>query len=346
MKTLLPICWLAVTSFAATDSKPYCLNDPSWSDRLLVVQEFREGDDLPWDVDHGNHLDVLKTDTGEVFRPDVMFTPKVVLPGDLDPRDGRGAKVPEGLHLLVWELARPTQKWSSIQRLAGHYELTHGGETRWVTVPLDLEQDAEPVAWEDETLKDAGFSLKARVEGVRMLEVKVTTSNWDLSEVALMDASGEELPSSSSSMSSDEVVYAFELGDLELEGLQVVARMDDGTRHTLEEVPDGAKYKRAKGSSWKKAGLQLETRVAVVPRFSAKGTGNFDLYRKYRWLDAKGRALDLWPQSSASGGGKAFATDCMVPTELPKGARLELGLLVGAKTEKLLYEHLDIPAPR
>ncbi|MBL6720360.1 MAG: hypothetical protein ISQ08_03020 [Planctomycetes bacterium] len=346
MKTLLPLCWLAVTSFAATDSKPYCLNDPSSSDRLLVVQEFREGDDLPWDVDHGNHLDVLKTDTGEVFRPDVMFTPKVVLPGDLDPRDGRGAKVPEGLHLLVWELARPTQKWSSIQRLAGHYELTHGGETRWVDVPLMLEQGADPIDWEDETLEEAGFKLKARIEGLRMLQVQITERPWEFDEAVLLDEDDKEFAYQGSSTTGDVWTQSFEIGDRELEGLRLVVRMDDGTEHTLDKFSEGAKYKRAKGSSWKKAGLQLETRVAVVPRFSAKGTGNFDLYRKYRWLDAKGRALDLWPRSSASGGGKAFATDCMVPSELPKGARLELGLLVGAKTEKLLYEHLDIPAPR
>ena len=55
--------------------------------------------------------------------------------------------------------------------------------------------------------------------------------------------------------------------------------------------------------------------------------------------------MDLWPRSSASGGGKSFSTDCMLPEEA-RGAKLQLGLLVGAKTEKLSYEFLDVPAPR
>ena len=345
MKALLLTAALLAAGTTVLEKKPYSINDPTWNDRFLVIQEFKEGDDLPWDIEMGNHLDVLKTDAGEIFRPDVMFTPSVVLPGDKDPRKPGYEKLEEGTHLLVWELSKPKTKWKSIQRLAGHYELTHGGETRWVDVPLMLEQGADPIAWEDETLEEAGFKLKARIEGLRMLQVQITKRPWEFDEAVLLDEDDKEFAYQGSSTTGDVWTQSFEIGDRELEGLRLVVRMDDGTEHTLDKFSEGPKYKRAKGSSWKKAGLQIETRVAIVPRFSAKGSGDFDLYRKYRWVDRKGKVMDLWPRSTASGGGKSFSTDCMLPEEA-RGAKLQLGLLVGAKTEKLSYEFLDVPAPR
>lgn len=345
MKALIVTSALVALGAAVAEKQPYCLNDPAWSDRLLVVQEFEEGDDLPWDIEMGNNLAVLKTDAGEVFRPDVMFTPSVVLPGDKDPRKPGYEKLEEGTHLLVWELSRPTSPWKSIERLAGHYELTHGGETRWAEVPLMLELDAEPIDWEDEVLEEAGFKLRARIEGLRMLQVQITKRPWEFEEAVLLDEDDKEFAYQGSSTAGDVWTQSFEIGDRELEGLRLVVRMDDGTEHTLDKFSEGPKYKRAKGSSWKKAGLQIETRVAIVPRFGAKGSGEFDLYRKYRWVDQKGKVMDLYPVSTASGGGKSFSTDCMLPEEA-RGAKLQLGLLVGAKTEKLSYEFLDIPAPR
>ena len=74
--------------------------------------------------------------------------------------------------------------------------------------------------------------------------------------------------------------------------------------------------------------------------------GDFDAYAKYRWIDSKGKKLDIFPESEATGFGKQFTTACRVPVDLPKGAKLEMGVLVGAKTEWLEYEYLDVPAPR
>ena len=215
MKALLLTAALLAAGTTVLEKKPYSINDPTWNDRFLVIQEFEAGDDLPWDIEMGNHLDVLKTDAGEIFRPDVMFTPSVVLPGDKDPRKPGYEKLEEGTHLLVWELSKPKTKWKSIQRLAGHYELTHGGETRWVDVPLMLEQGADPIDWEDETLEEAGFKLKARIEGLRMLQVQITKRPWEFDEAVLLDEDDKEFAYQGSSTTGDVWTQSFEIGDRE-----------------------------------------------------------------------------------------------------------------------------------
>ncbi len=345
MKTLLTLSLLLLVGPSAQKG-PYSLNCPNFSDRLLVVIEYDAGDEgMPWEVERAR-LTPMRTDAGELLDADTMFTPRIVAPGDADPRSSGFKKLPKNKRLIVWELERPKKSWNKIKRLAGSYELTHGGEVHWIKVPGEGEPDAEPVKWEDKHLSEAGFNLKRGVRKISQLHVQLTGKVFAFDRFTLQDENGQELSSTSSSAEFKSYTEQFNLGSKELKDLTITVHMEDGTQLSIKEIPGASKYRRVRGSKWKKAGITVQTRSANVQEYYAKGTGDFDAYAKYRWIDSKGKKLDIFPESEAAGIGKQFTTACRVPMDLPKGAKLEMGVLVGAKTEWLEYEYLDIPAPR
>jgi hypothetical protein len=71
----------------------------------------------------------------------------------------------------------------------------------------------------------------------------------------------------------------------------------------------------------------------------AEGKGDFDMLRGYRWVDKRGKKLEVWPSSESGGGNKTISTACRVPGKLPRGARMQLGILVGAEWETITFDH-------
>ena len=357
MKTLLtvPLLGLLATS-PDTQEAPYCQNDPTWSRKLLIIAEYDLDDaDTHWEITFNeSKLEELRTDTGEVLRPE-MFTPEIVRPGDRDPRVHGFEDLGEGEQLMVWEFSRPKQDWKSLERLAGSYELTHGGTQHWIPVPMDGEPDGEPVAWEDEHLAAAGFELKLGIKTVPQLQVKAKVAMGVLDEFILRDAEGEELFSRSSGGDLTTRTEEWNLDEEhDLSTLQLVVRFEDGSELVVDELPDGPKFQRIKGSEWKKKKMVLEiARVDTLAAYNegpytghdAGGPKALTAYCGYRWVDSKGRDLDIFTLSQA-GGLSSFSSSCPIPTDLPRGARLEFGVLVGATTERVEFEFTDLPAPK
>ena len=46
MKALLLTAALLAAGTTVLEKKPYSINDPTWNDRFLVIQEFEAGDDF------------------------------------------------------------------------------------------------------------------------------------------------------------------------------------------------------------------------------------------------------------------------------------------------------------
>ena len=357
MKHLLALPLLGLLAASPdTQQAPYCQNDPTWSRKLLIIAEYDLDDaDTHWEVSFSeSKLEELRTDTGEVLEPE-MFTPEIVGPGDRDPRVDGFKDLGEGQRLMVWEFYRPKQDWSSLVRLAGSYELIHGGTEHWIPVPVDGEPDAEPVPWENEHLAAAGFELKQGLRTVPQLQVKAKVAMGVLDEFILRDAEGEELSSRSSSGDLTTRTEEWNMDEEhDLSTLQLVVRFEDGSELVVDELPDGPKFQRIKGSEWKKKKMVLE--VALVETLTAYTVGSYTghesggpksvaAYRGYRWADSRGRDLDIFTLSEG-GGSSRFSSSCPILTDPPRGARLELGILVGARSERVEFEFTDLPAPR
>ncbi|MEO2162845.1 MAG: hypothetical protein ABGY29_10005, partial [bacterium] len=74
-------------------------------------------------------------------------------------------------------------------------------------------------------------------------------------------------------------------------------------------------------------------------------SGDYDLIRGCRWVSSSGKDLGIHPNFHYGGGDKTVTVSCLAPTELPRGAKLQLGILVGAgwETISFLYENLKAP---
>ncbi len=59
-------------------------------------------------------------------------------------------------------------------------------------------------------------------------------------------------------------------------------------------------------------------------------------------MSKAGKRLDIWPESISSGGGDTITTQRRVPENLPRGAKLQLGVLVGAKRERVEFSFSQI----
>ena len=345
MKTLLTIL-LALCVNPGTLKGPYAIHCPNFSDRMLVVIEYDAGDEgIPWEIDRPKTTP-MRTDAGELIDADSFFCPRIVAPGHPDPRS-TGAKVlGDGKRLVVWELERPKKDCKTIKRLAGSYELTHGGKVHWLDIPVDQEPGAEPTEWANEHLKEAGFVLKRGRRVVPQLHVKVSGKVFDFDKFQVLGDTGNEMESKTSSRGGKDYTEQFDLKGEDPKDLKLIVHLEDGTQITIDKIPAASKYRRLRGSKWKKAGITVETRVTHVSEYYAKGTGDFDAYANYRWVNSKGKPLNISPASEASGTKTTFTSACRSPLDLPKGARLEMGVLVGAVTEWLEYEYLDVPMPK
>ena len=116
-----------------------------------------------------------------------------------------------------------------------------------------------------------------------------------------------------------------------------------------------AKFERVKGSEWRKKKMTLE--IALLPTrmtytegpYSGHENGgpedSLTLYRGYRWVDKRDRVLDIFALSQAEGT-RTFRSSCPILMDVPKGARLQLGILVGARSERVEFEFTSIAAPK
>lgn len=343
---LISLLGLACLASPTTQKGPYSLNCPRFSDRMLVVIEFDEGDPgFPWAIKRAKTTP-MRTDTDEFIEPDTMTTPRIVMEGRSDPRHEKGKVLENGKRLLVWELQRPKNPWTSIKRLAGSYNITHGGNLHWIEVPQNLKVGQEPVTWENEHLAAAGFELKGGWREVTQLHVNILGEGSDIKGIELLDANDGEMMARAWGETGTGYDAQFDLKGTDSKGHTLIVLMKDGSRLEVSKIPSGSKYRRVRGSKWKKAGLTVETRLTKLDEFYARGKGEFSHYASYRWVNSKGIRLNIFPTGGASGSGNSFMTTLRIPAKLPKGARLEFGVRAGSVTEWLEYEHLDVPAPR
>jgi hypothetical protein len=342
MKTLL----LAVLCLAvAPGTEDYKLvRDPSFGGKnLVLLHEFPAKQAATmWDIDDAE-VEEVKTDSGEVLSTSsYMFD--LSLEGDSDPRSKRLAWLPPGSAIISIEFRKETQPFKTIPRVAGSYELLHGGEERWVT--LDHEKPTEVHPWEQEDLIEGNFELQGGVREVSLLSVMVMDGAMEVDEVHLRAVGSDELISEESSRGGRGYrVHEFRLTDVEREGLVAVLEMEEGPEIVVENLPMGSKAKAAKSRELKQAKLKLESHVATVTEVHAKGSGNYDMIRGFRWVSSSGKDLGIHPNFHYGGGVKTVKASCLAPTELPRGAKLQLGILVGAGwvTIKFLYEDLKAP---
>lgn len=338
---LLAVLFLAV----APGTEDYKLvRDPSFGGKnLMLLHEFpAKKAATMWRIDDAE-VEEVKTDSGEVLRTSsYMFDLSVE--GDSDPRSKRLVWLPPGSAIISIEFRKEAQPFKTIPRIAGSYELLHGGEERWVT--LDHAALADVHLWEQEDLKEGGFELQGGVRAVQLLKVMLKDGAMDVDEVHLRAAGSDELISSwTSSGGLGYRVHEFRLTDVEREGLVAVLEMEEGPAIVVENLPMGSKAKPSKSRELKQAKLKLESHVVTVTEVHAKGSGDYDLIRGFRWVSSKGEDLGIHPNYHFGGGIKTVKVSCLSPTELPRGAKLQLGVLVGAgwETIKFLYEDLKAP---
>ena len=140
-----------------------------------------------------------------------------------------------------------------------------------------------------------------------------------------------------------------------LSELKLIVRFEDGSELTVDELPDSSKFQRIKGSEWRKKKMTLE--VALLPTRETYTEGSYTghesggpdssltVYRRYRWVDKRGQELDIFPLSRAEGV-RHFSSACPIVHDAPRGARLQLGILVGTKSERVEFEFTNIGAPK
>ncbi|MEO2164321.1 MAG: hypothetical protein ABGY29_17575, partial [bacterium] len=328
MKTLLLAVLFLASPLGTEDYK--LVRDPSFGGKnLMLLHEFpAKKAATMWRIDDAE-VEEVKTDSGEVLRTgSYMFDLSVE--GDSDPRSKRLVWLPAGSAIISIEFRKETQPFKTIPRIAGSYELLHGGEERWVT--LDHAALADVHLWEQEDLKEGGFELQGGVRAVQLLKVMLKDGAMDVDEVHLRAAGSDELISSwASSGGLGYRVHEFRLTDVESEGLVAVLELDEGPDIVVENLPMGTKAKAAKSGELRKAKLKLESHVVTVTEVHAKGSGNYDLIRGFRWVSSKGKDLGIHPNYHYGGGIKTVSASCMAPSDLPRGAQLQFGVLVGAR---------------
>jgi len=357
MKNLLTVPILGLLAASPDPQEaPYCQYQPDWRGELMVIVEYAADDpDVPWRLEPFGKLELeeVKTDRGEVLKPRI-FCPKVYGSGDADPRKPNGPIMGEEEQLIVWNLSKPEQPWKSIQRLAGSYDLIHGGSLHWLPFPEELNPGDDSDPYENEHLAAAGFELKHGVRLTPQLHVRASGPMPDFDEFILRTAEGEKLISHSGRSAMNSRGRQWDLLEHDLDTLQLVVRFDDGTELTVDDLPDSPKFKRIRGSKWKKAKMSLEiARVETLTPFlegsytktNPKSPDALRSFVGWRWVSAKGELIDTRFYFRA-GGVTSLEALCYVPTDLPKGARLEFGVLADARTERLAFEFTDIRAPK
>ena len=344
MKTLLLAVLFLASPLGTEDYK--LVRDPSFGGKnLVLLHEFPAKQAATmWDIDDAE-VEEVKTDSGEVLRTSsYMFDLSVE--GDSDPRSKRLAWLPADSAIISIEFRKEAQPFKTIPRIAGSYELLHGGAERWVTLDHEALADVHP--WKQEDLKEGGFELLGGVREVSLLTLMIKDGGMDVEDVHLRAVGSDELISSESSSGGlGYRVHEFRLTDVEREGLVAVLEMEEGPEIVVENLPMGTKAKPAKSRELKKAKVGLESHVATVTEVHAKGTGNYDLIRGFRWVSSSGKDLGIHPNFHYGTGAapKSVQASCMAPRKLPRGAQLQFGVLVGARWEtiKFLYENLKAP---
>ena len=356
-KLLLPIALVALApSGAAPEPSVRSMLDPRGFSNpdLLVVVEYEGEEAILWNMDDAE-VEEVRTDSGELLEPS-FFSPALVMPGDRDPRISGYTPLAEGSQLVVFEFDAPEEEWKSIPRLAGSYELLHGGELHWVELPFEEVHESEP--WEDEALAEAGFEFEYEVKLVPQLHIKCAGEHMDIDEVVLVDGEGvehgekrhrlqrlDDLYDNRGGMQENtQGVYEFDLEGIELEGLVALVRMEDESTIELDDLPERDTYRALRNRDLRDAGLELEVRRVEVREFSAQGAGNYESLMDFRWLDKRDEELHIfshWSKSDFRGA----TLSARIPYELPRGAHLQLGVVSGATLERVSFEHLDIDAP-
>lgn len=334
---------LLAAAAVVPEESVYAVIDPVFHKDLFVVVEL-DGEDAAtlWEVDD-EELESVEAASGEVLQPGA-FPLEYAAPGARDPLKSGYVEVEEGRALLVFKFRPPTGEVDSIPRFAGTYRGLRGGAEAWVEVPF--EELEEGVAWEDETLAEAGFELTRGVREVSLVQVRVKGETFDVDTIEVLAPDAEEPLSEGDTRFEDEgIEYEFDLPADDLEKVTVTVTLESGEAIVLEDVRLGEKYRAVKSDALKKADLSVEVRSAVVYETVARGTGEFDMFRRFRWTDKLGRKIDIWPSSAAHGGGAHITMTCRVPAKLPRGAKLQLGLLVGAEWEDVAFEYEDVPGP-
>ena len=113
----------------------------------------------------------------------------------------------------------------------------------------------------------------------------------------------------------------------------------------VENLPMGGKARAAKSRELKQAKLKLESHVTTVTEVYAEGAGSFNLLRGFRWVSSRGKDLGIHPSSRSSGWTKSVKVACRAPVDLPRGAQLQMGILVGARWETIEFLYEDLQAP-
>ncbi len=342
MKSLLLAVLLLWCTLGTEDYK--LVRDPKFGKNLVLLQEFpAKKAATMWRIDDAE-VEEVKTDSGEVLKTSsYMFDLSVE--GDSDPRSKRLAWLPADSAIISIEFRKEAQPFKTVPRIAGSYKLLHGGEERWVTLDHEALADVHP--WEQEDLKEGGFELQGGVREVQLLKVTIKEGAMDVDKVHLRAAGSDELISSESSSGGlGYRVYEFRLTDVEREGLVAVLELDDSPEIVVENLPMGSKAKSAKSSELKQAKAKLESHVVTVPEVHAKGSGDYDLIRGFRWVSSKGKDLGIYPNYQFGGGKKTVSASCMAPSDLPRGAQLQFGVLVGARWETIDFLYEDLKAPK
>lgn len=349
MKLLLCAGLAALATFSARpDVTVSSLWDPTFGNDLLVVLELTGEDGATaWEAEADEEdIAEARTGAGESLEP-TFFPLSYVAPGDFDPRYEGFEKVGDGIRLLVFKFDKPKKAVESIAVFKGQYQLLSGGEERWIDAPIG--EVADPSPWKDDALEGEGFELQQGVREVPQVHVKISKDVFAVGDVRLVakkeDGSEEEVYSAGSSGDLKSTEYRFDLP--EDDGVTIVVRLelDGGKVVELTELPDGEKYKKPKSDALKGAKFVVETRKVAVREFFAEGRGDHDKLRKFRWVDKKGEELDIFPHFSSGGGGTRVSMQCRIPHDLPRGARLQHGFLIGAEWNTVSFEYTDIEGP-
>ena len=237
MKTLLIAVLFLAGPIGAVDYK--LVRDPSFGKNLMLLHEFStEQAATMWSIDDAE-VEEVKTDSGEVLSTSsYMFD--LSLEGDSDPRSKRLAWLPPGSAIISIEFRKEAQPFKIIPRIAGSYELLHGGVERWVTLDHEALADVHP--WEQEDLKEGGFELLGGVREVSLLTLMIKDGGMDVEDVHLRAVGSDELISSESSSGGlGYRVYEFRLTDVEREGLVAVLELDEGLEVVVENLPMGTR---------------------------------------------------------------------------------------------------------
>ena len=315
--------------------------DPVFGDDLLVIVSL-QGEDATstWTVDDEEIEDAV-TDTGEVLDEKTIIL-DLALPGDMHPVKRFGETVPEGEALIVFKFRKPKQPAKSVEKFVASFRALRGGKRAWIDVPFEDLQ--EPARWENEDLAEAGFELdlSVRDQPVARIQFKGVLDGLDGIE-ARLPGSEEDLMGGTVDGGFGFQNWEFRLPDDAGDEVDLVLEMEDGAELVIEGVKLGSRPKQIRDSRLKEAKLEVEASMGERRIVSADGKGDFDRYSKYRWVDRRGKAVEIFPNSSASGGGNIFSTELVVPHDLPRGVSPQLGVFVGAEWDDVEFDISGIP---